>query len=100
MNTPKKDERRQSQAPQESGNLGDINPTGHTQGGGSKGDNRSNTDADGNRGGVNQRGKSRPDNIADTGRDRTQSVGKGDAKKNNRDRGDGTKRDGDEGGVS
>jgi len=56
--------------------------------GGSKGDNRSNTDRDGNRGPV----KSQPGGIPDPNRAGIPSVGQGDTNKRTRDRGDGRKR--------
>jgi hypothetical protein len=72
------------------------NPGGSTQSIGNKGDNRSSTDRDGNRGA----GKTQPGSIPDSDPDDNPSVGQDDANKHNRDRGDGTRRDSSEGGVS
>jgi len=58
------------------------------QGGGNKGDNRTNTDRDGNR----ASGKPQPGSIPDASRGGIPSVGQHDVNKKNRDRGDGTKR--------
>ena len=57
-------------------------------GGATKGDNRTNTDRDGNR----AKGKAQPASIPDATREGIPSVGQGDGNKRNRDRGDGTKR--------